>query len=122
MFRNSKPMFIEYSNVPVVLSKLAPINIGAITIGPLVFSRGEISPTTRRHETIHWQQYIETFILGFLLLYFGFYIASLLSGKRGKDAYAEIPFEKEAYENQEDERYFENRKRYAWIKHVFKRG
>ena len=122
MFRKSKPVFIENSKVPVVLSKLAPIDIGAITIGPIVFSRGEISPTTRRHETIHWQQYIETFILGFLLLYFGFYITSLLKGRRGRDAYMEIPFEKEAYENQEDESYLENRKRYAWAKHVFKRG
>jgi len=122
VFRNSKPVFIENSRVPVMLSKLAPINIGAITIGPLVFSRGKISPTTRRHETIHWQQYIETFILGFLFLYFGFYIVSLLRGLRGKDAYMEIPFEKEAYGNQANEDYLENRKRYAWLSHVFKRG
>lgn len=122
MFRNSKPLFIEDSNVPVILSKLAPIDIGAVTIGPLVFSRGKISEVTRRHETIHWQQYIETFIVGFLLLYFGFYITSLLKGRRGRDAYMEIPFEKEAYENQNDKQYLENRKRYAWIRRIFKRG
>jgi len=122
VFRNSKPLFIEDSNVPVILSKLAPIDIGAVTIGPLVFSRGKISEVTRRHETIHWQQYIETFIVGFLLLYFGFYITSLLKGRRGRDAYMEIPFEKEAYENQNDKQYLENRKRYAWIRRIFKRG
>ena len=122
MFRNSKPLFVEDSKVPVWLSKLAPIDIGAITIGPLVFSRGKISESTRRHETIHWQQYIETFILGFLLLYFGFYIASLFKGRGGRDSYMEIPFEREAYENQEDKEYLKNRKRFAWVKHVFKRG
>ena len=73
MFRNSKPWFFENSKVPVILSKLAPIEIGAITIGPLVYSRGEMSEVTKNHETIHWQQYIETGIIGFVILYYLFY-------------------------------------------------
>ena len=37
--RNWEPIFIENSKVPVWLSYLAPINIGAIALFFLVFSR-----------------------------------------------------------------------------------
>ena len=122
MFRGSRPWFFENSKVPIFLSKVAPININAITIGPLVFSRGKISDITRRHETIHWQQYIETFIVGFLFLYFSFYVVGLIKGLRGSDAYRSIPFEKEAYTHQGDQDYLDSRKRYTWLKHIFVKG
>jgi hypothetical protein len=57
--RNWKPIFVENSKIPIWLSKIAPIEIGAITLGFIVFSRGEISERTKRHETIHFQQFLE---------------------------------------------------------------
>ncbi len=51
-----KPIFIENSKIPVWLSKLAPIEISAITLGPIVLSRGKISEKTKLHETIHFMQ------------------------------------------------------------------
>ena len=54
--KNWKPKFIENSKIPVWLSKLAPIDIWAISFGVWVWCRGELSKTTRRHETIHFQQ------------------------------------------------------------------
>ena len=51
--KKSTPWFYENSKVPVVLSRLTPIEIGAITIGPFVFSRDEIDTQTKTHETIH---------------------------------------------------------------------
>ena len=116
MFKNSKPWFFENSKVPVVLSKLAPIEIGAITIGPLVFSRGEMSDITKNHESIHWQQYIETGILGFIILYYTFYLMNYIRYRDGKIAYYMIPFEKEAYDNDENLEYLENRERWTWWK------
>ena len=116
MFKNSKPWFFENSKVPVVLSKLAPIEIGAITIGPLVFSRGEMSDITKNHEAIHWQQYIETGILGFIILYYTFYLMNYIRYRDGKIAYYMIPFEKEAYDNDENLEYLENRERWTWWK------
>ena len=115
MLKNSKPWFFENSNVPVFLSKFTPIEIGAITIGPLVYSRGEMSDVTKNHETIHWQQYIECGIIGFVILYYIFYFFNLIRYKDGKMAYYMIPFEKEAYDNDEDFDYLKNRKRYAWL-------
>ena len=115
MLRNSRPWFFENSKVPVVLSYLAPITIGAITIGPLVFSRGEMSDITKNHESIHWQQYIETGILGFIILYYSFYFWNLLRYRDGELAYYMIPFEKEAYDNDDNLEYLTTRKRYSWL-------
>ena len=112
------PVFIENSKLPIWLSKLAPIDISAITLGPFVFSRTEISPVTRNHETIHWQQYKETLIFGFLLLYVIFYIIGLLKYRSTTLAYYNIPFEREAYHNDEDFGYTFHRKRWAWVKYL----
>ena len=38
--RNWKPIFIENSRIPKLLSYVAPIDIGAITLGFIVLSRG----------------------------------------------------------------------------------
>ena len=115
MFRNSRPWFFENSKIPVLLSYLAPIDIGAITIGPFVFSRGEMSEETKNHEAIHWQQYIETGILGFIVLYYSYYLWNYIKYQDGKTAYFMIPFEKEAYDNDKDLQYLESRNRYAWL-------
>tara|TARA_Y100001973_G_C5150480_1_gene307830 strand:+ start:264 stop:611 length:348 start_codon:yes stop_codon:yes gene_type:complete len=108
------PIFIENSKIPVWLSYLSPINITAITLGPVVLSRGVMSEDTRRHEAIHWEQYKELLIVGFLILYLFFWVKNLLSGFNGKGAYMNIPFEKEAYENHSDRGYLVHRKRYSW--------
>ena len=63
------PIFIENSKIPVWLSKFAPINIWAITLGPVVICRGVLSEKTKRHETIHYMQYKELWFIGFLLIY-----------------------------------------------------
>ena len=114
MLRNSKPWFFENSKVPVYLSYFTPITIGAITIGPLVFSRGEMSEVTKNHETIHWQQYIECWIVGFIFLYYFYYLVNWLKYRDGKTAYFLIPFEQEAYDNDKNLEYLTVRKRYSW--------
>lgn len=113
-----KPLFIENSKIPVYLSKIAPIEIGAITLGPIVISRGEMSETTKRHETIHFQQFLELGFIGFVILYFGWWVWNILEGKDGQTAYYDIPFEREAYANHEDEQYLENRKRFSWTRYT----
>ena len=111
-----KPLFIENSKIPIWLSYIAPIDIGAITLGPIVISRNEMSEITKRHETIHYQQYIELAFIGFPILYLGWWAWNLLvKGQEGDTAYYNIPFEAEAYANDEDENYLENRQRYSWI-------
>jgi len=106
---------IEKSRVPVWLSAIAPIYISAITLGFVVFSRGEMDEQTRRHETIHFQQFLETLFVGFILLYIWDYLVGLFRHQNGVEAYHKIRAEREAYTHDDNEVYLFNRKRYAWI-------
>lgn len=111
------PIFFENSKVPKVLSKVAPIEINAITLGPLVFSRGELSDRVKRHETIHWMQYKELLIIGFLLVYLYDYLFAAVLKKKGfnRQSYLSIRFEQEAYDNDGNENYLKERKSYKWL-------
>ena len=108
------PIFFENSNVPAILSWVSPISIGAITLGPFVFSRGEISDVTKNHEAIHWEQYKETLIIGFAFLYLFYWLLGLIRYRDGELAYVMIPFEQEAYQHDEDLEYIQSRKRFVW--------
>ena len=113
--REKKPFFVENSKVPVFLSYFAPINIWAISFGPGVWCRGELTERTKTHETIHYQQQLELLFLGQWVLYVFYYLKGLFIYKDGAKAYRENPFEREAYDNDEDEGYLAERKRYNWI-------
>jgi hypothetical protein len=116
--KNWKPLFVENSRIPVWLSKVAPIEISAITLGPIVISRNQMSETTKRHETIHFQQFLELAFVGFIVLYFGWWVWNRIKGQSGPVAYFNIPFEKEAYANHHDKNYLNSRKRFAWIHYI----
>jgi len=107
---------IENSRIPVWLSYIAPISIGAITLGFIVLSRNEMSEQTRRHETIHFQQFLETAFVGFLLVYIFDWIIGLIKYKDGQMAYCQIRAEIEAYDNDAKESYLANRKRWQWLR------
>jgi hypothetical protein len=113
--RTWKPIFIENSRIPKILSYVSPISIGAITLGFIVFARGEIDATTRQHETIHFQQFLETAFAGFFLLYFYDYIKNYITMRDGQLAYFNIRAEKEAYKHEKTKDYLQHRKRWAWI-------
>lgn len=108
------PVFFENSSVPAILSKISPVKISAITLGPLVFCDGSVTDTLRAHEKIHWEQYKECLILGFLILYAYYWIKGMMFCKTGEESYYSIPFEKEAYENQDNAEYLISRKAFAW--------
>jgi hypothetical protein len=113
-----KPKFIENSRIPVWLSKIAPIEISAISVAFWVFSRGELSPTTRRHETIHFQQQLELLLVGQWILYGLFWLVGLVRYRSGSKAYRQNPFEREAYDNQRKFTYLVKRRRYAWVHYI----
>lgn len=113
-----KPKFYENSNVPVFLSKFAPINIWAISFGWGVWCKGELSKTTRRHETIHFQQQLEMLFVFQWILYGLFWLIGLCIYRNGEKAYRENPFEREAYGNERKFTYLEKRKRYSWVRYI----
>lgn len=78
----------------------------SIALGPLILvAPHKDSPKLRNHESIHWEQYKELYIIGFLALYFYHW---------QKDGYWSVPFEKEAYDNEENLDYIQTRQKHAW--------
>lgn len=103
--------------------------INGITIIPFIFVvKDKISKRLLNHEKIHTIQQIEMLIIPFYILYFIFYVVNLFKYRKGTEpherakvkrkAYMNIPFEKEAYDNQYDYTYLKNRKLYSWIKYI----
>lgn len=114
--RNWKPIYIENSRILAWLSYLAPISIQAITLGVIVISKDEMSEVTKNHETIHFQQYLETLFLGFLILYFWDWFIGFVKYRDGRKAYLSIRAEQEAHKNQENLEYLPtDRKRWCWL-------
>lgn len=125
------PILINNSKIPVYLSWFSPLNeIWAVTIFPFIFCRGELDEADLRHESIHFQQYLDTFVLGFLLIYGWDYLKGRIKYRNdisgisahngpyqdaGDKAYYRTRAEQEAYSNDSDISYLENRKRYQWL-------
>ena len=112
------PIFFEDSKIPVVLSFISPITINAITLGPLIFARGKLAEVTRNHESIHWAQYKETLLIGFLLIYAFYWLLGVIKFKSGSQAYYKIPFEQEAYANENNFDYLRNRRLFSWVSYL----
>lgn len=115
--RSLKPIMIENSKVPVILSYVAPIEIWAIAFGPFVWCRGVMSDVVKRHERIHFAQQVECLFVFQWILYGLLYLKGLAS-KTGADAYRSNAFEVEAYTHEMDEDYLENRPFYQWVKYL----
>ena len=97
------------------------MKVGGITLFPFIILR-EIYKTSIdkdeviNHESIHIKQQIELLVIFFYILYGIFYLFNLINHKNKTDAYMNIPFEKEAYQNEKDMGYLKNRKLYSWLK------
>ena len=115
--RHWKPLFIQHQPILICLSYLAPIEINAITLGPIVISRNKIGEVTKNHESIHFQQYLETLFIGFPLVYLWDWLMGLFKYRDGHKAYVSIRAEQEAYRHQQDLTYLQTgRRRWAWLK------
>ena len=116
--KNLKPIFIENSKLPVWLSKIAPIDVWAFSAGPFVVCRGELSEKTKTHETIHFLQQLEMLFVLQWILYGLFYVIGRFTKGSWKAAYYGNPFEVEAYANDLDPDYLQERKFWAWTGYV----
>jgi hypothetical protein len=110
------PIFIPNSRLILLIRKLPiPINPMAISLIFWVISSEELDDVVKNHETIHYRQWIECGILFFGILYVYFYFYNLLfKGMTTKDSYYNIPFEREAYANQDNLNYIEERPKFNW--------
>ena len=102
----------------------------AITLFDCMIIRSEfkgkpVNDKVFNHENIHQAQ-SRDFMLGFCG-YFIFYFLYLLEwilklpwALFGYAPYYSISFEQEAYANEKNYAYLRNRKRFSWVKHIFK--
>jgi len=90
------------------------IDVYAITIFPFIISKEEMNAETLNHETIHIYQQRELLLIGFYLLYFYYYLRGVIKYKDKQKAYFMIPFEQEAYANDGNFNYLDERKPYCW--------
>lgn len=102
--------------------------IAAITLCPcgIYFKRKQYFYYARmvNHEKIHWKQQLELLVLFFYILYFTEWIIRLiiwpftLFSEKWKP-YHNISFERESYNNDDNLKYLETRKRFSWLKYIF---
>lgn len=102
----------------------------ALTFGSIIFARKKyeqtgLSKVTLNHEAIHEQQWKDFGIwyFGCIIFYLWYMLEWILKLPMyfwGKDPYSNISFEREAFSNQCDLEYLKKRKRFAWIKRIFK--
>tara|TARA_B110000259_G_scaffold186215_1_gene236909 strand:+ start:2229 stop:2603 length:375 start_codon:yes stop_codon:yes gene_type:complete len=123
-----KTPIVKYSDE--FLNKISILmNIGGITLWPFIVLREYYQGTTNywrskreriiNHESIHIKQQEELLIIPFYVLYILEWFIKLFF--YGKKAYYNISFEREAYNNERDLEYLNNRKKYNWIKLIFRK-
>ena len=116
----------------------------AITIYPFIFSHGEMSDRTLRHEKIHIQQQLEVMVLGLfcsipmalnyswwwllsgIILFYAIYIAHYIlnlfrTAFHATNSYYNICFEYEAHTFDDDINYLDKRIRFRWLAYLFKK-
>lgn len=93
-----------------------------ITLAPFgIYLKREYLTNKRviRHESIHWKQQIEMLIIPFYLWYIiEWFFRLFMTG----NAYRNISFEREAYSNENNEKYLETRKHFSWFKYLIKKS
>jgi hypothetical protein len=81
-----------------------------------IWIRRHTSDETRlvRHEKIHFWQQVEMLFVFHWILYGFFYLLGRMKGHCHYVAYRHNPFELEAFTNDPDAKYLENRRMFAW--------
>lgn len=102
----------------VIYNRFIPFGrYAAINLCGLIFvKRGVIVPRTMlNHEAIHTAQQLEMGILPFFLWYVCEWLFKLPRYRNPHKAYHAIGFEREAYANEHNPKYLQQRRHYAWL-------
>ncbi|OED37752.1 hypothetical protein AB832_04940 [Flavobacteriaceae bacterium (ex Bugula neritina AB1)] len=70
------------------------------------------------HEKIHLRQQAELLVIPFYILYLIEYIIRLLQYRNSQEAYRNISFEREAYEQEGDLSYLKDRRLWSFVKYL----
>lgn len=118
-------MIQKYKNrlnktVLAVYNKIIPFgDYSTINIFSILFTKDKtLDIYNINHESIHTEQMKEMGFIFYYLWYCIEYVLIRLFHKKQGDAYHDVSFEEEAYNNAKDMNYLKYRKRYAWIKYI----
>ena len=97
------------------LAGLSEIDVALTTIGPIIITGDiEVGAAEIRHEQIHIRQWWELLGLGYVILFWWFFIWGRIKHGNTELAYVEHPLEREAYDHMANPDYLKTRKPYAW--------
>lgn len=105
----------------IVSKYLIPKGFRGLTLFPFVIIRNFADKENKvllNHEKIHIRQQLELLILPFFVLYFLEYFFRLIQFKDRNKAYRNISFEREAYANESDFNYLQNRSLWRFRKYI----
>ncbi|MDY8136432.1 hypothetical protein [Aquimarina sp. 2201CG5-10] len=107
--------------MPIVVNKyLIGRHFVGIALWPFIVVKDadlKDDPIFINHEKIHLRQQAELLIVPFYIFYLLEYVIRLFQYRNSPQAYRNISFEREAYENEEDLLYLKNRKPWSFIKY-----
>ncbi len=105
----------------IIVKQIKHLGISGITLFPFIILRDMALKQDKRimnHERIHIRQQLELLVLPFYLLYLIEFGVGFIKYKNRMEAYMNISFEKEAYKNDVNLNYLNDRKWWAWVKQL----
>jgi hypothetical protein len=104
---------------PIIVVPLLRVSGMAIFPFILVSNTAAVNDQTLiYHEKIHLRQQAELLIIPFYILYLLNYLINLTVCRKHKQAYLNIAFEREAYQNEANSTYLKNRKWFSWYRYL----
>ena len=102
----------------IIINNIIPFKgFKCINLFGILFCRKQLDKIDINHEAIHTKQMQEMLYIPFYIWYIIEYLIKLFIG----NSYRNLSFEREAYNNQYNLNYLNNRKHYSWIKYVVER-
>ena len=105
----------------IILNKWVPKGFAGITLFPCIFvahKKWLQNAAFINHEKIHLRQQLELLILPFFIWYGFEFILRLIQYRNKRKAYRNISFEREAYANEANKKYLQNRRLFSFIRYL----
>jgi hypothetical protein len=121
VFKNKIPIIISFKTC-LFFKKIFGFHVGAVTLFPFIVVRDrEILEKKEyiNHESIHIRQYLETLIIGIIVIGLIEYLYALFILKKTRtQAYYYMGHEQEAHQNDQNLNYLKTRKCFSYYKYL----
>jgi hypothetical protein len=97
------------------------LKVEAIALYPFILIKNEAGRNNKiliNHEQIHLRQELELLIIPFYLIYLGNYLFHRFKHKAHYVSYRYIIFEREAYANEDNLEYLNDRRFWSWVRYI----